>query len=334
MTMELRNSMKIVLDDILKGKERVALGGHVRPDGDCVGSCMGLYLYLKEQYPDVRTDVYLEDVPEAYRIVRGTDEVKTSAQDNDVYDLFICLDCGDTQRLGFSRPLFENAKETLCIDHHISNDAFADHNYIVPDASSTSELVFTLIDEEKISLQCAEALYMGIVHDTGVFQYSCTSPETMETAAKLMRKGIDSNKIIDKTYYEKTYIQNQILGRALLESMLIMDKKCIVSVIRQKSMEFFQAEPSDLEGIVSQLRQTKGVEVAIFLHEISPQKFKVSLRSKGKVDVSEIAKYYGGGGHVRAAGVTMEGSSHDVINNITARIAIQLNHEEEQDEEK
>ena len=198
MTMELRNSMKIVLDDILKGKERVALGGHVRPDGDCVGSCMGLYLYLKEQYPDVRTDVYLEDVPEAYRIVRGTDEVKTSAQDNDVYDLFICLDCGDTQRLGFSRPLFENAKETLCIDHHISNDAFADHNYIVPDASSTSELVFTLIDEEKISLQCAEALYMGIVHDTGVFQYSCTSPETMETAAKLMRKGIDSNKIIDK----------------------------------------------------------------------------------------------------------------------------------------
>ena len=99
-------------------------------------------------------------------------------------------------------------------------------------------------------------------------------------------------------------------------------------------MEFFQAEPSYLEGIVSQLRQTKGVEVAIFLHEISPQKFKVSLRSKGKVDVSEIAKYYGGGGHVRAAGVTMEGSSHDVINNITARIAIQLNHEEEQDEEK
>ena len=79
-------------------------------------------------------------------------------------------------------------RETLCIDHHISNDAFADHNYIVPDASSTSELVFTLIDEEKISLQCAEALYMGIVHDTGVFQYSCTSPETMETAAKLMRQ--------------------------------------------------------------------------------------------------------------------------------------------------
>ena len=111
-----------------------------------------------------------------------------------------------------------------------------------------------------------------------------------------------------------------------------MDKKCIVSVIRQKSMEFFQAKPSDLEGIVSQLRLTKGVEVAIFLHELSPQKFKVSLRSKGKVDVSEIAKFYGGVGHVRAAGVTMEGSSHDVINNITARIALQLKHEHEEEQ--
>lgn len=325
--------MKIVLNDILKGKKRVALGGHVRPDGDCVGSCMGLYHYLKEQYPEIGTDVYLEEVPEAYRMIKDTDEVKTQITDGDVYDLFICLDCGDMQRLGFSMPLFENAKETLCVDHHISNDAFADNNYVVPEASSTSELIYTLLDAEKISYASAEALYMGIVHDTGVFQYSCTSPETMEIAADLMRKGINGSEIIDKTYFEKTYIQNQILGRALLESMLIMDKKCIVSVIRQKSMKFFQAKPSDLEGIVSQLRQTKGVEVAIFLHEISPQKFKVSLRSKGKVDVSEIAKYFGGGGHVRAAGVTMEGSSHDVINNITARIVLQLKHEE-QDEEK
>ena len=146
----------------------------------------------------------------------------------------------------------------------------------------------------------------------------------MEIAAELMRKGINGSEIIDKTYYEKTYVQNQILGRALLESMLIMDKRCIVSVIRQRSMEFFQAQPADLEGIVSQLRQTKGVEVAIFLHEIEPQKYKVSLRSKSKVDVSVIARHFGGGGHVRAAGVTMNGSSHDVINSITERIALQL----------
>lgn len=330
--MELKTDMSIELKEILKGKRKVALGGHVRPDGDCVGSCMGLYLYLKEEYPQIDTDVYLEPVPESYRMIAGTDEVKSEIAAQEPYDLFICLDCGDEQRLGFSAPLFDAAKETLCIDHHVSNDAFADSNYIVPDASSTSELVYHLLDEEKITKPVAEALYMGIVHDTGVFQYSCTSPETMEIAASLMRKGINGSEIIDKTYYEKTYIQNQILGRALLESMLIMDKQCIVSVIRQRSMEFFQAEPSDLEGIVSQLRQTKGVEVAIFLHEMQPQLFKVSLRSKGKVDVSEIAKYFGGGGHVRAAGVTMKGSSHDVINNITGRIALQMKRMKEQEE--
>ena len=315
--MELKTDMSIELKEILKGKRKVALGGHVRPDGDCVGSCMGLYLYLKEEYPQIDTDVYLEPVPESYRMIAGTDEVKSEIA---------------AQGLGFSAPLFDAAKETLCIDHHVSNDAFADNNYIVPDASSTSELVYRLLEDEKITKPIAEALYMGIVHDTGVFQYSCTSPETMEIAASLMRKGINGSEIIDKTYYEKTYIQNQILGRALLESMLIMDKQCIVSVIRQRSMEFFQAEPSDLEGIVSQLRQTKGVEVAIFLHEMQPQLFKVSLRSKGKVDVSEIAKYFGGGGHVRAAGVTMKGSSHDVINNITGRIALQMKMMKEQEE--
>lgn len=318
--------MNIILQDILEGKKRIALGGHVRPDGDCIGSCMGLYLYIKEQFPHIITDVYLEIIPEAFNMINGTENVKTQVSENISYDVFFCLDCGDIKRLGFSEQLFRQAAQTVCIDHHVSNEAFADVNYIVPDASSTSELIYTILEEEKISKSTAEALYMGIVHDTGVFQYSCTSPQTMEIAAELMRKGINGSEIIDKTYYEKTYVQNQILGRALLESMLIMDKKCIVSVIRRRSLEFFQAGPTDLEGIVSQLRQTKGVEVAIFLHEVEPQNFKVSLRSKGMVDVSVIAKHFGGGGHVRAAGVTMKGSSHDVINNITARIALQLEH--------
>lgn len=316
--------MKIILSDILQGKKSVALGGHVRPDGDCVGSSMGLYNFLKEQYPEVETDVYLEEVPEAYHIISGVDDVKHEIPEGKQYDLFVCLDCGDETRLGFSAPLFHSAKETLCIDHHISNEAFADTNEIVPEASSTAELIFGLLDSEKISKKCAEALYMGIAHDTGVFQYSCTSPETMEAAAELMRKGIDGSEIIDKTYYEKTYVQNQITGRALLESMMILDKRCIVSSVTKNEMEFFGAKPSDLEGIVSQLRQTAGVEVAIFLYELENQVFKVSMRSKGLVDVSQIAKYFGGGGHVRAAGLTMTGTCHDVINNVAHQIAIQL----------
>ena len=133
----------MVLADLLKDKTSVALGGHVRPDGDCIGSVMGLYLYLREAYPKVKTDVYLEGVPQAFSTISGTEAVKTEIPQEKRYDLFICLDCGDKGRLGFSAPLFEQAEMTACIDHHISNDAFADENYIVPDASSTSELVFT-----------------------------------------------------------------------------------------------------------------------------------------------------------------------------------------------
>lgn len=320
------------LKELLEGKQSVALGGHVRPDGDCVGSTMGLYLYLKENFPQIETDLYLESVPEAYSMIRHTDEVKSELPEGKIYDLFICMDCGDLQRLGFSQKLFIESKQTACIDHHVSNEAFADVNYIVPDASSTSELVYNLLDYDKMSLETAEALYMGIAHDTGIFRYSCTSPETMEAAAQLMRKGVDTAKITDRTYYEKTYVQNQILGRALLESIMVLDQRCIVSVVRLKEMEFFQAKPSDLEGIVSQMRQTKGVEVAMFLHETAPKTFKVSLRSKERVDVSRIAKYFGGGGHVRAAGVTMKGSVHDVINNLTALIEKQLDEKIEQED--
>lgn len=320
------------LKELLEGKQSVALGGHVRPDGDCVGSTMGLYLYLKENFPQIETDLYLESVPEAYSMIRHTDEVKSELPEGKIYDLFICMDCGDLQRLGFSQRLFIESKQTACIDHHVSNEAFADVNYIVPDASSTSELVYNLLDYDKMSLETAEALYMGIAHDTGIFRYSCTSPETMEAAAQLMRKGVDTAKITDRTYYEKTYIQNQILGKALLESIMVLDQRCIVSVVRLKEMEFFKAKPSDLEGIVSQMRQTKGVEVAMFLHETASQTFKVSLRSKEQVDVSSIAKYFGGGGHVRAAGVTMKGSVHDVINNLTALIEKQLDEKKEQED--
>ena len=320
------------LKELLEGKQSVALGGHVRPDGDCVGSTMGLYLYLKENFPQIETDLYLESVPEAYSMIRHTDEVKSELPEGKIYDLFICMDCGDLQRLGFSQKLFIESKQTACIDHHVSNEAFADVNYIVPDASSTSELVYNLLDYDKMSLETAEALYMGIAHDTGIFRYSCTSPETMEAAAQLMRKGVDTAKSTDRTYYEKTYIQNQILGKALLESIMVLDQRCIVSVVRLKEMEFFKAKPSDLEGIVSQMRQTKGVEVAMFLHETASQTFKVSLRSKEQVDVSSIAKYFGGGGHVRAAGVTMKGSVHDVINNLTALIEKQLDEKKEQED--
>jgi len=195
---------------------------------------------------------------------------------------------------------------------------------VVADASSTCEVLYDQLDDGKIDKAIAECLYTGIIHDTGVFKYSCTSAHTMEIAGKLMAKGIDFGAIIDNSFYKKTYIQNQILGRALLESITFFDGKCIFSAIRENEMKFYGVEGKDMDGIIDQLRLTEGVEVAIFLYQTGAQEFKVSLRSQYIVDVSKIAAFFGGGGHVRAAGCTMSGSIHDVINNLSLHIEKQL----------
>lgn len=308
----------------LKGINTVAIAGHVRPDGDCVGSCMGLYLYLKENYPDLAADVYLEQPGAQFSFLSCFEEIKTVYQTGKVYDLLITLDVSDKNRIGVAEEAYETARKRVCIDHHISNRGLGDVNEIRPDASSTCEVLYTLLEEDKVSKAVAEAVYTGMVHDTGVFQYSCTSPETMRIAAKLMEKDIPFTKIVEESFYEKTYVQNQILGRCLMESILLMDGKCVIGVVKKKMMDFYHVEPKDLDGIVQQLRIIKGVEVAIFIYEVKPQEFKVSLRSKGKVNVNEVASYFGGGGHVLAAGCTFHGSVYDVMNNLLEIIEKQL----------
>ena len=214
------------------------------------------------------------------------------------------------------------------IDHHISNPGTGDENYVVPQASSASELVTDVIDMNRMDRDIAEALYMGIICDTGVFKYSNTSPKTMQIGAELISYGFDFGSLIDSVFYEKTYNQNQMLGRALLESTLFMNGRCIASAVTRQTMEFYQAKSSDLDGIVSQLMLTAGVDCAIFLYETGTQEFKVSLRSNGSVNVAEVAQLFGGGGHARAAGCTMNGTVYDVINNLSRYIEQQFESKE------
>ena len=312
------------LNKILEPAKTIAIGGHVRPDGDCVGSCMAMYQYIQNNYQDKEVDVFLEDIPSTFYRLKGTDEILHEIDETKQYDLFIALDCGDAGRLGFSTSLYLAAGHTLCIDHHISNAYFAQDNYIVPDASSTAELVYNVIDKDKITKDIAEALYLGIVHDTGVFQYSCAGPSTFRAAAALLETGIHASDLILDTFYEKSYARMQILGRALVESFLFLEGKCIVSYIRKKVMDFYGVKPKDLDGIVSQLRNTRGVEVAIFMYELEPNVYKVSLRSGDLVNVSKVAGYFGGGGHEKASGVTMNGTPQDILNNLAERIEEQL----------
>lgn len=314
----------IRLANELQNVKTVAISGHIRPDGDCTGACLAVRNYILENYPAVQADVYLEMINPKFLFLKGADEVITDDPQDKAYDLFISLDASDKERLGGARRIFDKATRTLCIDHHITNPGFAEVNEIHPEASSTCELVFELLEEERISRETAEALYVGLISDTGVFQYSNTTEKTLRAAGKLISKGIPFTKIIEETFYQKTYVQNQVLGRALLESILLLDGRVIVGRIRQKDMEFYGVGPADLEGIVSQLRVTEGVEVAIFLYETGNQEYKVSLRSNGPVDVSAVCAYFGGGGHVKAAGCTMHGTLHDVINNLMLPIENQL----------
>ena len=312
-----------VLESMVQEAASVAILGHIHPDGDCVGSTLGLWNYLRREYPQIQADVYLEDPSEKFAYLSGFNKILRHVEERE-YDLCICLDCGSEDRLGEFACYFKNAKKSLCLDHHVTNTRFAQVNLVADGASSACEALYEQLREEAVDKTVAECLYTGIVHDTGVFKFSSTSPRTMEIAGKLMAKGIDFGEIIDGSFYRKTYVQNQILGRALLESITFMDGKCIFSAIKKKDMEFYGVTSKDLDGIIDQLRLTEGVECALFLYETGPQEYKVSMRSQKQVDVSRIAAYFGGGGHVRAAGCTMSGSIHDVINNLAGHIAKEL----------
>ncbi len=309
------------------GRKKIAIAGHIRPDGDCIGSCTALYLYLtqnKEKFMLDQIDVYLESFGDEFDILPHTKEIKHSYETDESYELFISLDCGSLDRLGNACKFFDSAAKTINIDHHISNTKFAGINHVVPEASSTAEVLFSLMEEELISKEVAESLYVGIIHDTGVFKHSNTSEYTMQVAGRLISKGINFSMLIDESFYAKTYMQNQILGRCLMESILVLNKKVVFASINRKMLDFYSASSKDLDGIIDQLRVTKGIEVAVFVYEIQFREFRISLRSNGAVNVSKIAVYFGGGGHIKAAGCSLTGTVHDVINNITPHIEAQL----------
>ncbi|MBE5849118.1 MAG: bifunctional oligoribonuclease/PAP phosphatase NrnA [Lachnospiraceae bacterium] len=313
-----------LLEEIGNAKS-VAIAGHIRPDGDCISSTLALRGYLKNARPGTKITVFTQDNPPTiFSYLEGYDEMNLTYSPKEKYDVFVALDVSSLDRLGDSLWFFENAGKTICVDHHETNPGLADVNEIRPKASSTCEVLFDLFEKEYMDDKVAECLFTGIVHDSGVFQYSNMSRKSFNTVGELVEYDFDGPKIIQDTFYEKSYIQNQILGRALLESILFMDGKCIVSMVDRKMMDFYNVLPKHLEGIVNQLKNTRGVEVAIFMYEMGTQRFKVSMRSNGLVNVAKVAAVFGGGGHERAAGVEMNGTYYDVINALSREIEKQM----------
>lgn len=315
------------LSEIASKYNTCAIAGHVNPDGDCVGSVMALYNYLKKAVPGLAVKAYLEPIPEAFvSFTAGADEIRNSAAGDEAPELFFALDCGDLNRVAVAKDLMAKAKVCVCIDHHISNKGFGDINCIRPDKSSTSEILYELMEEDLgvNSKEVATLLYLGIMQDTGVFQYPLTGKRTMEIGGKLMSFGIEFSEIVEETFFSKSYTQNLLLGKALTKSRLLLDGKLIVSRLTGEDMEELNAGPGDTEGIVSQLRNTRGTMAAVFAYYASDGRYKISLRSKGKLNVSSIAEAFGGGGHVNAAGFHTSKDIDMIFDRIVALVKEQL----------
>ena len=309
------------IEDIIGTASSVMITGHVRPDGDCVGSTLALYTYLKLNCPALDVDVMLEQPTDKLAFVCNFDKICTGFNTGKTYDLVFCLDSASLDRIGKAEKYFRKAVHTVNIDHHVSNPSFADENYVFGDSSSCCEVLYGFLDPEKLNRDIAIALYTGMIYDTGVFKYPATSPQTMRIAAALMEYDIPTNYIIDESFYAKTYEENRIFGYAVLNSRLCFDGRVIYSSISREELIKFGVSSRELEGIVAQLRLTKGVWCAVFLHETNPCRYKASFRSGEEMDVNALASRFGGGGHIRASGANLEGTLDECVEKIMKEIA-------------
>ena len=318
-----------VFNRMIREAESICILGHIGPDGDCAGSTLGVWNYIGNlcaaEGLSKETKVYLEEFSEKFAYLPGYDRICHDPDEGKAYDLCIICDCADDKRLGKFLRYQKLAKESFCADHHITNNGFADVCRILPEASSTSEVVYDLMEQAYIDRKVAECIYTGLVHDTGVFRYSCTSRHTMEIAGACMDFGIDFGEIIDDSFFAMNLNQKLILGRALSEMQSLLEGRLVFSYVSAETMKLYGVTNKDMDGIIDELRTTRGSLCAVFMYQTQNRQYKVSLRSNSdRVDVSRIAQAFGGGGHVKAAGCFMSPSPSQNIEKISAELRKQL----------
>lgn len=298
--------------ELIENAKNIAITGHVSPDGDCTGSTLALYNYITENFGGKQVRVCLEKPSKKFSYMNGFDLI--SEDPFSEADLLVSLDASDRERLGSRGVMLDTAKESICIDHHVTNTNFAKFNIVEDFRSSTCELLYTLLDYDKISVNTAVCLYTGIVHDSGVFKYQSTTRQTMEIAGALIDKGFDFTKIIDDTYFKKNFNATRLLGLVLTNAKLIFDGKCCYGLLDYDTWTGYIDDKKKMDGIIDNLRNIDGVEIALFMYETAKDEHKVSLRSIN-ADVSAIATALGGGGHMRAAGATVYGKADELLEN-------------------
>lgn len=309
----------MTLDEILKEiqeSEKIVILTHEAPDGDAIGSSLGLKLGLKKI--GKQADLIMTKFAKTFDFLPAIDEIKTESNIKK-YDLAISLDCATIKRLD-NREYFDNAKKTIVIDHHGSNNMYGDVNYVNPVAPACAEIILSMLLYYNIDVDAkiGTCLMTGILTDTGGLQYQSTTADTFEYAAELLRKGVDIPDICKRTLQTRTNANFELSKRVMDRLELLENGKIAFSYITKKDLEEVKAEEGDHEGLVNIGRSIEGVEVSIFIRQDDEDEkmYKVSMRSGEYVNVSDVCLMFGGGGHPRAAGAKMQGTLEQVKNKL------------------
>jgi len=312
--------------DAIRESRTIAIVGHIRPDGDCVGSQLGLTLALLEEGKKVFC--WNEDqIPEKYRFLdRGHIIQKPKAGLS--FDCVIATDAASLERMGAVGPCVANRKLLINIDHHESNTRYGDLNWVSAREPSTGELIFRLLKIAKwpITKPIANCLFTAVSTDTGSFQYSSTLPGTYHVAGELVRRGADLAKICDEVYQSYPLSRIGLLRHIYSHFRLKHQNQIAYFWLKKADFARAGAESSDSEGLIDHIREIAPVVVACVFEEIEPALTRISLRSKSdKVNVNEIAAQFGGGGHPAAAGARIAGSPLSVQRKVISAIKKALN---------
>lgn len=317
------------LRDLLSGSNNIVITAHKSPDGDSVGSSLGLYHYLKLKGHEVVV-CHPDPAPEFLHWMPGQDKILNLEEHNDELnqafenaDLIFCLDYNSSTRIGqMDKPLLASSAKRVMIDHHRDPDTtFCDLMFSDITSCSTAQLVYEVIDAlgdaDLINPTIGAPLYTGIVTDTGSFRFSSTLPKTHRIAAQLMERGIEHAKIHENVYDNNSIDRIQLVSYALLEKLVLMPElECAYISLTQDELERFKATKGDTEGLVNQILAIQGVKAAIFMKETDGL-IKMSFRSKGTIPVNELAKHhFGGGGHLNAAGGKFVGNMQNALDKL------------------
>ena len=317
----------MTLDNIkeeIEKAEKIVILTHDTPDGDAIGSSLAMMHAIKSLNKDV--DVVIPEYSDCFNFMPGIEQIKPETE-VDKYDLAIALDCADGKILKGYNQYFEKAKVKIVIDHHSSNKMYGDINYVDPVAPACCQILIGMFDYYgvEITKEIGTCIITGIITDTGGFDYN-TTPETFDFAAMLVRKGIKISEVYRKALRTKTRASFELNKLANDRLEFLEDGKVTFTYITLEDEQKFNAKTGDHEGIVENGRDIEGVEVSIFLHQKEGKEngFKISLRSKEYVNVSDIGIMFGGGGHVRAAGAFAVGTVDQIKERILVEVRKQL----------